>query len=115
MINIPPAMRLANPEGVITALRSFMDRAFAPPVPSNDDTPAITAPALSKSVARAVESARLHLRHGNPGAYARALSGEHRAANSRQQRAIEAVIASDGQQRLFIRHAANGCLLAVEG
>jgi hypothetical protein len=70
---------------------------------------------LNKSTARAVDMARLHLRGGNPGAYARALAGEHRAASTRQQRAIEAVIAADGRERLFIRHPANGCLLAREG
>jgi len=69
---------------------------------------------LNRITARAVDMARLHLRTGNPGAYARALAGEHRAANMRQQQAIEAVIASDGQERLFVRHAANGCLLAKE-
>lgn len=73
------------------------------------------APSLSRPIARAVDTARLHLRAGNPGAYARALSAEHRAANSRQQRAIEAVIASDGQDRLFARHSTNGCLLSREG
>ncbi|NNG59803.1 hypothetical protein [Sphingomonas paucimobilis] len=72
------------------------------------------APALTKINERAVDLARLHLRTGNPGAYARALAGEHRAANMRQQQAIEAVIASDGQERLFARHPANGCLLAME-
>lgn len=70
--------------------------------------------ALSKTTARAVDMARLHLRGRNPGAYARALAGEHRAANKRQQTAIEAVIASDGLERLFVRHPANGCLLAKE-
>ena len=70
---------------------------------------------ISKPTARAVEIARVHLRTGNPGAYARSLAGEHRAANVRQQRAIEAVIACDGQERLFTRHTANGCLLAAEG
>jgi hypothetical protein len=69
---------------------------------------------LSKSTARAVDMARLHLRTGNPGAYARSLSAEHRAGNNRQQRAIEMVIASDGLERLFVRHPANGCLLAKE-
>ena len=70
---------------------------------------------LSKSTAQAVDIARLHLRTGNPGAYARSLAGEHRATNTRQQRAIEAVIASDACERLFTRHASNGCLLAREG
>lgn len=70
---------------------------------------------MNKSTARAVDMARLHLRGGNPGAYARSLAGEHRAANERQQRAIEAVIAADACERLFIRHPGNGCLLAREG
>jgi hypothetical protein len=69
---------------------------------------------LNRVTARAVDIARLHLRGGNPGAYARALAGEHRSANTRQQQAIEAVIASDGLERLFVRHPANGCLLAKE-
>lgn len=70
---------------------------------------------LNKSTARAVDMARLHLRTGNAGAYARSLAGEHRATNQRQQRAIEAVIASDACERLFTRHPANGCLMAREG
>lgn len=70
---------------------------------------------MSKSVAKAVDMARLHLRTGNSGAYARALAGEHRASSPRQQRAIEAVIAADACERLFSRHAGNGCLLAREG
>lgn len=69
---------------------------------------------MSASVAKAIDLARLYLRTGNPGAYARSLAGEHRAQTSRQQRAIEMVIASDGQERLFTRHPANGCLLAKE-
>lgn len=51
-------------------------------------------PRMSISVAEAIDNARLHLRTGNPGAYARSLAGEHRAQNVRQQRAIEAVIAA---------------------
>jgi hypothetical protein len=98
----------------MAALRASMHRAFAPPAAANDATPA-TVPAMSKNVARAVESARLHLRFNNPGAYARALAGEHRAANGRQQRAIEAVIAADETDHLFARHPANGCLMAREG
>ena len=77
--------------------------------------PARPTSSLSKGIKRAVDMARLHLRTGNPEAYARSLAGEHRAANTRQQRAIEAVIASDSQERLFVRHPANGCLLAREG
>jgi len=87
------------------------------PVPLRPANPAIAAgpSGLSKNTARAVDMARLHLRGRNPGAYARALAGEHRAANTRQQRAIEAVIASDACERLFTRHPANGCLMAREG
>ena len=87
------------------------------PVPVRPANPAITnaSPGLSKTTTRAVDMARLHLRDRNPGAYARALAGEHRATNTRQQRAIEAVIASDACERLFTRHPANGCLMAREG
>lgn len=70
---------------------------------------------LSKTTSKAVDMARLHLRTGNPGAYARTLAGEHRSTNPRQQRAIEAVIAADACERLFTRHAGTGCLLAREG
>lgn len=62
-----------------------------------------------------LDLARQHLRTGNPGAYARLLAGQHRASTARQQEAIEAVIAADACQRLFIRHAVNGCLVAREG
>lgn len=72
-------------------------------------------PPMSVSVARAIDNARLHLRTGNPGAYARSLAGEHRAQTERQQRAIEAVIAADATGHLFTRHAGNGCLMAREG
>ncbi len=87
------------------------------PAPVRLANPAIAtaSPGLNKSTARAVDTARLHLCDRNPGAYARALAGEHRAANTRQQRAIEAVIASDACERLFIRHPSNGCLMAREG
>ena len=87
------------------------------PVPVRPANPAIAvgSSGLSKTTARSVDMARLHLRDRNPGAYARALAGEHRAANTRQQCAIEAVIASDACERLFTRHPANGCLMAREG
>jgi len=87
------------------------------PVPLRPANPAIAAGScgLSKTTARAVDMARLHIRGRNPGAYARALAGEHRATNKRQQRAIEAVIASDACERLFTRHPSNGCLMAREG
>jgi hypothetical protein len=71
--------------------------------------------ALSKSTTRAIDTARLHLKTGNPGAYARSLAGEHRAQSERQQRAIEAVIAADANGHLFTRHSGTGCLLAREG
>jgi hypothetical protein len=74
-----------------------------------------TPTSLNASTSRAVDMARLHLCTGNPGAYARSLAGEHRAANVCQQRAIEAVIAADACERLFTRHPATGCLMAQEG
>lgn len=80
--------------------------------PANPSRPT---PSLTKMTTRAVDMARLHLRGGNSGAYARGLAGEHRASNTRQQRAIEAVIASDGCEHLFSKHPANGCLMAREG
>lgn len=87
------------------------------PVLVRPANPAATANAsgLSKSTARSVDMARLHLRDRNPGAYARAFASEHRSTNTRQQRAIEAVIASDACERLFTRHLSNGCLMAREG
>jgi len=85
------------------------------PLGTRPANPTRALPALTKVTARAVDTARLHLRTGNPGAYARALAGEHRASNKRQQFALEAVIAADGQERLFTRHPANGCLMAREG
>jgi hypothetical protein len=109
---LPTIARPTNPEGVIAVLRASMERALSTSAPANDI--GHVAPDLSKSTSRAVDTARLHLRPGNPGAYARTIASEHRAANTRQQRAIEAVIASDGQERLFVRHLANGCLLAKE-
>ena len=86
------------------------------PAPIDAANPAIvrTSHGLTKTTTHAVEMARLHLRNGNPGGYARTLAGEHRATSTRQQTAIEAVIASDGLERLFVRHVANGCLLAKE-
>lgn len=69
---------------------------------------------MSVSVARAIDNARVHLKSGNPGAYARSLAGEHRAQTERQQRAIEAVITADATGYLFTRHAGNGCLMARE-
>lgn len=77
--------------------------------------PTRTSSGLNKTIASAVDMARLHLRIGNPGAYARALAGEHRATNPRQQRAIKAVIAADACGRFFTCHPVNGCLLAREG
>ncbi len=71
--------------------------------------------ALSIVATKTVDMARQHLRTGNAGAYARLLAGQHRASTTRQQEAIEAVIAADACQRLFTRHAINGCLVAREG
>lgn len=114
MDTLLPTAVSANLDHAMAALRASMHRAFAPPLPANDGSPAAV-PAMSKNVARAVETARLHLLFGNSGAYVRALAGEHRATNPRQQRAIEAVIAADACEHLFIWHPANGCLMAREG
>lgn len=84
---------------------------------SADVRPAKIAGALSNvnfPAHYAVNSARSHLRAGNPCSYARVLAAAHVAADAQQQRAIEAVITSDGQARLFVRHPASGCLLAKE-
>ncbi len=70
---------------------------------------------LTNVATNTVDMARQHLRSGNPGAYARLLAGQHRASTMRQQEAIEAVIAADACQRLFARHATNGCLVARGG
>ena len=65
---------------------------------------------LSKSTTKAAEMARLHLRTGNPGAYARVMSAEHRCASARQQAAIEDAIEQDRAGQYFTM--VNGCLLA---
>lgn len=70
---------------------------------------------LTNVATNAVDMARQHLRTGNSGAYARLLANQHRTSSTRQQEAIEAVIAADTCQRLFARHAVNGCLIAREG
>lgn len=70
---------------------------------------------LTTVATNTVDMARQHLRTGNPVAYARLLASQHRASSTRQQEAIEAVIAADACQRLFARHAVNGCLIAREG
>jgi hypothetical protein len=64
---------------------------------------------LSKSVGKAVGMARLHLRTGNPGAYVRVMSAEHRCASAGQQRAIWNEILADGTEHLFDH--VNGCLV----
>ena len=72
------------------------------------------APSLSKSNARGVETARLHLRFGNPGAYARGMSGMHRAASVGQQRAIWDAIVAGEMQHHFTRIHDGKTLLAIE-
>ena len=68
---------------------------------------------LTKSNAREVANLRTHLRYGNGGAYARGMSGLHRAANARQQEAIEAVIREDDCAPFF--KWSNGALIALPG
>ncbi len=77
--------------------------------------PVRAVPSLSNVATKTLDMARQHLRTGNPSAYARLLAGQHRASTTRQQEAIEAVITADACQRLFARHAVNGCLVAREG
>ena len=69
---------------------------------------------LSKSVQKAVATARLHLRTGNPGAYARAMSAEHRCASLRQQLAIWAEIRADEMEHHFGRIHNGTCVIAIE-
>ena len=64
---------------------------------------------LSKSVAKAVQMARLHLRTGNSGAYVRVMAAEHRCASPRQQKAIWEEILRDEMELRFARF--NGCLV----
>lgn len=71
----------------------------------------MTAPALTKPNAKAIEQAKLYLASGNSGAFARAVSSIHRASNNRQQAALEAVIADTQTSHLFAR--CNGALVAV--
>lgn len=70
----------------------------------------MSAPTLTKPNAKAVEQAKLHLAD-NPGAFARVISGIHRAANARQQAALEAVISETATSHLFARR--NGALIAA--
>ena len=69
---------------------------------------------LSKSNATGVKSARLHLRLGNEGAYARSMSGMHRAASAPQQSAIWAAVRDDGMEHHFTRIHDGKTLLAIE-
>lgn len=67
---------------------------------------------LSASNLKAVQRAR-ELRGADPGYYARSLAAIQRSGSTRQQAAIEAVIAADGTEALFER--SNGCLIAAKG
>ena len=66
--------------------------------------------ALSKSNAREVETGRRFLRLGNPGAYARSISGLYRASTRPQQAALAEVIREDDTGPLFTRF--NGTIVA---
>lgn len=68
---------------------------------------------LSKPNLKAVTIARQHLNTGNPGGFARAISALHRVSNTRQQVALDEVIAETGTANLFTRR--NGALIAAEG
>lgn len=67
---------------------------------------------MSKVTDLAISMARPHLRTGNAGAYAKILSGAHRAARRQaDQKAIEDAIQADKADSLFTR--SNGCLVAA--
>lgn len=67
---------------------------------------------LSKPNQIAVERAR-RMMSDHPGYYARTLAAIQRAGSFQQQRAIDAVIAEDNTDHLFVRE--NGCLIAAPG
>lgn len=58
---------------------------------------------LSKSNEAGIKSARLHLRLGNHGAYARSMSSLHRAASTAQQKLIWEEILRDEMELWFAR------------
>lgn len=69
---------------------------------------------ISKSNAQGIKSARLHLRFGNQGAYARLMSALHRAASAPQQKLIWAEVMADEMQHHFTRIHDGKTLLAIE-
>ncbi len=69
---------------------------------------------LSKSNLQGVQSARLHLKSGNPAAYTRSMSALHRAASAGQQKAIWAAVLADEMQHSFTRIHDGKTLLAIK-
>jgi len=68
---------------------------------------------LNKANARDVKLCRQHLATGNPGAYARGMSGIHRSSSRAQQIEVERAICDDGQQGLFKRHPQSGAMISA--
>jgi hypothetical protein len=62
----------------------------------------------------AADRACLQLHESNVSVCGRASIADHRTTDKRQQSATKAVIAFDTPERPFVRHPANGCLLAKE-
>ena len=68
---------------------------------------------ISKSNATGIANCRLHLRIGNYGAYARGMSGLHRAASTKQQSLIWDAIVADRMVAHFQRIHNGTCLIAI--
>ena len=68
---------------------------------------------LSKSNAKEVANCRMHLRGGNYGAYARGMSGLHRAASAKQQVLIWSEVVADRMVAHFERIHNGSCLIAI--
>jgi DNA-binding transcriptional MocR family regulator len=79
-----------------------------------DDGETVPMATLSKSNAQGIKTNRMHLRLGNPEAYARGMSGMHRAASSAQQALIWDEINRDEMQHHFTRIHDGKTLLAIE-
>jgi hypothetical protein len=69
---------------------------------------------LSKSNEQGIKTNRMHLRLGNPEAYARGMSGLHRAASLGQQALIWDEIKRDEMEHNFTRIHDGKTLLAIE-
>ncbi|MCB4860760.1 hypothetical protein K7W03_14285 [Sphingobium sp. PNB] len=68
---------------------------------------------LNKANARDVAKARLALRMGEAGIYARSLSAIHRSSSFAQQMQVERAIHEDGMAHLFGRHPNSGAMISA--